>query len=305
MVQSMYVMGISHAILLPNEVRTPLGRWVLAGEIRGGRGVVPARPLRVYGSYAVMCVLRGDGEYVDANGLRHRLRPGSVVTVFPELAHSYGPPRGRHWDEIYLTFDGPSFDLWRETGLLSPTRPVARPPRSGEWPERLRALIGEIAATRPQALLPTRVAQMQRFLGLLGELLPDAAAGEPESRPDWLARACALLETDLGLSVDLADAAAEAGMRYETFRKRFQRAMGVSPARYRMQKRLQAAQELLRYSPQMTNRQVADALGFSDEFHFSRRFARTVGQTPSAFRAAPGRRGAGQESGGGDPKVTA
>jgi transcriptional regulator GlxA family with amidase domain len=73
---------------------------------------------------------------------------------------------------------------------------------------------------------------------------------------------------------------------YEQFRKRFQHEVGVSPARYRLQRRVEAARELLRYSPRMTNRQVAETLGFADEFHFSRRFTQITGSTPRDFRRA-------------------
>jgi AraC family transcriptional activator of pobA len=34
----------------------------------------------------------------------------------------------------------------------------------------------------------------------------------------------------------------------------------------------------------MTNAQIATRLGFSDEFHFSRRFRQLRGQSPSEFR---------------------
>jgi AraC-like DNA-binding protein/predicted GNAT family N-acyltransferase len=74
-------------------------------------------------------------------------------------------------------------------------------------------------------------------------------------------------------------------MSYESFRKRFQRETGVSPARYRTLRRIEAARELLRYSPQLTNRQIAETLGFADEYHFSRRFTQIAGSTPRQFRA--------------------
>ena len=279
---------MQHTILIPNAVQTPLGRWIVAGHIAGGRGVVPARPLRVYGSYAVMCVLRGEGAYGDANGVRRLLAAGDVVFVFPEFGHTYGTGRGRRWDEMYVTFDGPVFDLWRETGLLDPRRPVASVPDPG-WPVRLRALLTDVG--RPGGQRSERIGQMQRFLGLLSDLLPNEAEEKdipPAAPPLWLVRACGLLETDLGIPVDLAEGAETAGLSYESFRKQFARATGVSPARYRLQCRIEAARQLLRYSPQMTNRQVAEALGFSDEFHFSRRFKELTGVTPKAFRAGEG-----------------
>ena len=107
-------------------------------------------------------------------------------------------------------------------------------------------------------------------------------------------RARSLLDTDLGRPIDLAAVAAEVGLSYENFRKRFQRAMGVSPARYRTVRRIEAARELLRYTPQMTNRQVAASLGFSDEYHFSKRFTQITGMTPRQLRRRTAAGGGGE-----------
>ena len=56
------------------------------------------------------------------------LTTGDVVLVLPERAHWYGPGRGRTWDELYLVFDGPVFDLWRGTGVLDEAHPVHSAP---------------------------------------------------------------------------------------------------------------------------------------------------------------------------------
>lgn len=272
-------------LLLQNEVETPLGRLRLVGEIEGGRGVVPSEPLRVYGAYAVACITRGSGTYRDANGVHLPIRSSHALLVFPELAHWYGPRRGQNWDELYVTFDGPVFELWRQVGLLSPRAPVL--PYETPWFERLRALF--VSEERPVSRAG-RLRLVWEFTSLLSELLLDAEdkAASPEEATaaptEWRARACGLLEIDLGLALDMEDVAAEAGMSYESFRKRFQKEVGISPARYRMGKRIEAAKELLRYSPQITNRQIAQTLGFSDEFHFSRRFTEWAGTTPRAFR---------------------
>lgn len=279
-----------HELLLPSEVPTPLGRFRLAGAMWDGPGVEPRRPLRVYGDYALVCLTGGAGLYEDANGMSLRLAAGAVVAVFPELGHWYGPRRrGQAWDEVYLTFGGPAFDLWRAAGLLDPRRPVC-PETPHGWSERFRALIAELA--RP-ASAAERVRQVAVLQTLVADLLPDGAPVMPEGQPGgggpaWLMQARGLLEDGLARPADLPAIAAAVGMSYETFRKRFQKEAGISPARYRLVKRIEAAQRLLAYAPQMTNRQVAAAFGFSDEFHFSRRFREVAGVPPREFRSGGG-----------------
>ena len=272
---------IEHRPLLDRPVASPLGRLLLAGEIRNGRGSSP-RPLRVYGTYAVMLVLGGAGRYADASEARRDLAPGDLVTVFPDLGHRYGPPRGRRWDEAYVTFDGPVWDAWRRAGVLDPARPVARLPDPAGWERRLRGVLAE--ARSPEAPAPTVT------VGRFGALLAEALAAQPDAESDagppggWLARTQHRMLRDLAAPVDLAEIAAEAGMGYETFRKRFRQATGLPPARWRTERRVETARGLLQVTPQMTNRQLAAALGFADEYHFSRRFKAVTGETPRDLR---------------------
>ncbi|MBC7806929.1 MAG: AraC family transcriptional regulator [Akkermansiaceae bacterium] len=271
-------------LLLTGEVRTPLGAFLLGGEITGGTGTAPTtRAWRVYGSYAVMCVTGGTGEYRDANGARERLAAGSVVTVFPEQPHWYGPPKGKTWDEIYLTFEGAQFDLWRTAGLLESGRPVAH--MGEEWETRLRSFITDLAT--PNRLYPQRLQHFRIFGDLLALLLPHDVTPMTtgvSGSADWLVHARALLTSASAESMGLENIARTLNVSYETFRKRFQRETGISPAQFRLQQRVESAKRLLTYSPQMTNRQVAASLGFSDEYHFSKRFTEIAGITPRAFR---------------------
>jgi len=233
---------------------------------------------------------------VDANGFSRRVVAGEAILVFPELPHAYGPIATERWDEMYLTFDGPVFDLWRQAGLLAAARPVV--PMPPNWPARLRALIEDRSRLATAA---SRLRQISEFLTLLTELVAREGRwpeGDGETVGSAWAGARSALDTELGKDRDLGEIAEAAGMSYESFRKRFQRETGVSPARYRSLRRIEAAQELLRYSPQLTNRQVAETLGFADEYHFSRRFTQIVGVTPRDFR----RRGREDEGGGAGAK---
>ena len=258
-------------VLSQDQPPTPLGRLSGAGYIHRKTGMLP---WRVLGCYAVVYVLEGRGRYQDRNGAVQDVEAGDLLLLFPELPHRYGPGRRETWSEFHIVFEGPAFDFWRDTGTLAPHPPVCRLRPVAEWRERL------VACT---AGGDGRV-QVSRLLTSLTEATAARRSGEgQDALLPWLDRARHLLERDLNSDVTAAEVAAQIGLSYETFRKVFEQQVGVSPARYRAGKRMDAARSLLLHTP-MTSRQIADSLGFRDEFYFSKRFKQAVGVSPREFR---------------------
>ena len=72
-------------------------------------------------------------------------------------------------------------------------------------------------------------------------------------------------------------------LSYDYFQHRFRRLMGVSPQRFLLQKRLEAAEEMLTGS-QASCTEIAYRCGFSNSSQFSMLFKREKGVTPYQFR---------------------
>jgi transcriptional regulator GlxA family with amidase domain len=72
-------------------------------------------------------------------------------------------------------------------------------------------------------------------------------------------------------------------MPYETWRRRFREATGLSPGRYRLRRQLEAAESMLRLT-QLTVREVAVSAGFADEHHLARHLRARTGLTPRQYR---------------------
>jgi len=298
--------GPRHRFVRTSPTGSALGAVLLAGAIDDGIGVIPRAALRRYGSFAVMLVRRGTGTWQDGFGESVAVHTHDLVVVFPGVAHWYGPADGHSWDETYLTFAGPVFELLRADGVLDPARPVAA--TSAAWRRRFLDLAAEDSGSAPMS----GPEEVLRLAGLLADPSlqwltmsetarnrPGGPIGRPpgpagafrdadsvaRSVPDWVSAARHLLDEHLDEPRSVDDVAHAVHVHPDTLRRQFRRTYGMAPAAFRMRQRIAAAQELLRYTPELTNRQVATLVGFADEFHFSHRFRAVVGCSPKAFRA--------------------
>jgi AraC-like DNA-binding protein len=262
---------------------SPIGRIAEAGYVRhaAGSGMTA---WRFFGRYALVYLFDGAGQYADTRGISQKVVPGDLIIVRPGLGHAYGPSAapGSHWQEYYLAFDGPVFDLWAGCGLLlDAARPVLHLEPVDAW---LRRFVGLVPAAGGDGPL-RETCQLQQ---LLCDILHEAAGTRPDAPGDarWLARACALLEAadgQAGGPASIAETARRLGLSVEGFRKRFTRVAGQPPTRYRIARRIDRACELLS-SGRATVKEAAAAAGFFDQFHFSRRFKQVTGESPAHFR---------------------
>ncbi|MGO4662002.1 helix-turn-helix domain-containing protein [Terrabacter sp. 2TAF16] len=258
-----------------------LGEVLVAGHIIGGSGL-PVGTTRRHPTWGLTFVTAGTGRYRDA-GRDESLGAGSLVVVHPGHPHWYGADRDG-WDEVFVVFDGVAFELARRRGALTPDHPLVHGLPVARWRHRFAAF-GE--RTRPTTVAG-RDAEVLDLLTALLEAIATAGAGtDPRgaARLGWLDRSLELLDRDLAESLDLPSVAAEVGMTYETWRRRFRSETGTSPYAHRASRRLEAATDLLVHTG-LGVRDIAAATGFSDERHLIRRFREHTGMTPRAFRDA-------------------
>jgi AraC family transcriptional regulator len=106
--------------------------------------------------------------------------------------------------------------------------------------------------------------------------------------PRWrLKRAIEFIESRLAEPISLADVASETGLTRMHFAAQFRVATGLSPHGYLLRRRIERAQEMLAG----TGRSVVDialAVGFQNQSHFTAVFKRYAGQPPQSWRRTHG-----------------
>lgn len=152
-----------------------------------------------------------------------------------------------------------------------------------ELAAQLRALHAELGSEAPP------IARETRWLSVLAALITrygaerlalPAAGREPRA----VAVAQAYLEAHAAEPVALADLAAAVGLSPFHLVRVFRRAVGVPPHAYLESVRIRRAQQLLAAGLPLA--EVAYAVGYSSQSHFTTRFRRVIGVTPGRYRAA-------------------
>ena len=93
-----------------------------------------------------------------------------------------------------------------------------------------------------------------------------------------------LIEKSPGHKWKIQDLARKTGLKRVQFSTRFKRVFSMPHAKLIMRKRLEHARYLLLNSNR-TLEDIANELGFSDAFHFSKSFKSGIGLSPKEFRA--------------------
>ena len=98
-------------------------------------------------------------------------------------------------------------------------------------------------------------------------------------------RAKEILSANLNDDVPLKDVARECRLSVSHFSRAFRRTVGAAPHNWLRTRRIEAAQEKLRYS-RLSVSEVALACGFADQSHLTRVFTGMVGVSPGVWRRA-------------------
>jgi AraC-like DNA-binding protein/quercetin dioxygenase-like cupin family protein len=265
---------MGHTWFAPSSgLRTRLGWVSMAGEVVDDLPRVQT-PMRTMDDWILSFVIAGSGVYRHADGSTVPLPAGSVTLVPPGVAHWYGTRGTQSWSELFVVFNGPVFDLLAAREVLDGTGAGPRAPSPVPSAATLRGIV--------RASVHTTAAAEHQVMAVADWLL-GASRSDDEPSASALDEAARQLAGDTTAKLRLSLLAESLGLSYDTFRHRLAAEFGQSPAAYRNAARLTAAAAMLKLTD-LTTGEIARRLGYTDEFHLSRRFRSRYGSPPGRYR---------------------
>lgn len=211
--------------------------------------------------------------------------PGGIILLNPGEAHTGEVATGAGGFTYHALYPTAAHiaPLMAELGRPDelPSFPAARIDDAA-----LAADLWRLHRTRADGALP--LARETSWLTVLaalitrygGERLALPAVGH---EPRAVARAKIYLEEHAAEPVALSDVAAHVGLSPFHLVRTFRRAVGVPPHAYLESVRIRRAQQLIAAGAALA--EVAYAVGYSSQSHFTTRFRRIIGVTPGRYRS--------------------
>ena len=149
----------------------------------------------------------------------------------------------------------------------------------------LSDLTKELDASRSGAMTLIKCSILQLLVLLQRQLEKSEKRQTPEQWRESVVRdVVSHLQLNPGIIPDLSQLADRYAMSPNHLSNIFKTVTGKTISAYCGELRIQRAQELLRTTP-MKLRQIAETLGYYDQYHFCKAFKKATGMSPSAYRA--------------------
>jgi AraC family transcriptional regulator, transcriptional activator for feuABC-ybbA operon len=224
----------------------------------------------INGSFLLM--LEGD--------IQHTIKQGMVTVIPPGTWYRFDFNQHVHTCIHYVSFKGKALAERKVCTAIDELLPVTEVGFNIEVVELFQRLLETSKSTAEGS---------QRELGasivlLVAKLVNCKHVFQSiHTRPSMIDQAKIMMHTHINDHISIEDIAREVKVPLSTFRRTFKKTAGVSPYQYLLQCKIEyAKRDLLRTdTPQRT---IAEKLGFSDQYHFSRVFQHITGMRPTQWR---------------------
>ncbi len=222
----------------------------------------------------------GGGGVIRTAKASYEAAPTTLFVVPPGTAFSEAAAGHTAWSWLCLRFE------------LAPDSPLFVADLDTPWLEHpglpCFQLIGDIVGrlqARTANFEAIVVARVVELLGLLAGHLHGTTLPPPSQFVD---QACERMRAEPGRDWSIAELARLCGMSASSFAHRFRAETGTTPKQWLLEERMREARR--RLADRDGIKAIAEQLGFSSRYHFTRAFTRLEGMPPGRFQRLASRR---------------
>jgi len=236
---------------------------------------------RVLEEFQMIYITKGSGTFESESCKNIAISAGTVFFLFPGEWHRFKPEQLTGWDSYWVGFKGKFAENLISNGYLSVNKPVVKV----GYNEEIISLYQRIL----EAGNEERSGYQQYISGivihLLGYIYYRAKDNQYEDKSiiQKLDKARVLIREQINFNISPEAIAQELIMTYSWFRRLFKQYIGLAPAQYIAQLRLQRAKELLSTSAKSI-KEIAVEMNYESVDYFSTQFRRQTKMTPTQYR---------------------
>lgn len=236
---------------------------------------------RILKEYQLIYITKGGGFFESQSCRKTRIKPGTVIMLFPNEWHTYRPDPDTGWSEHWVGFRGAFIDKRIDNGFFSPSRPLYEIGISSS----ILSLYEEImhSTLKEKSGYQQLVSSMVLFI--LGKIYYKTknASFTDSYAIEKINEARSLMRQQIERPESPEEMAKTLGVSYSWFRQMFKKYTGISPLQYQLQLKHLRAKELIERT-ELTISEVAFRIGFESVGRFCSFFRKREGVSPSQYR---------------------
>lgn len=238
--------------------------------------------------YLFHYVISGSGRlaFDDENGVEHNLmiHSGQGFMIFPFQVTTYYTGKEHPWEYVWIEFDGVYAASIVEKAGLSITSPVFKPSDRAAAAEMMETMMDMARDSDRTSFY--KISKLYNFADCLIRSAgkPYEAIHSSGSLSDYyLQTAFLYIENNFMNDISVESIARQCNIHRNQLLKVFKERINQGPQEYLIKYRMSKAAQLL-LTTQLSVGEIANAVGYSNQLHFSRAFKNVYGRSPKYFR---------------------
>lgn len=231
---------------------------------------------RILNEYQIIYITRGTGVFRSEKN-SYEVTSGTIMLLFPGVAHSYHPYPATGWDEYWVGFMGNYPDKLLKEGIITHKNPIVNISLSDVIHSIYMSIFEEVRNQKTFYQLKIGA----NIMLLLAEILSNVRNQQQDSKNTSLVnKAKFIFQEEIFGNIEIETVAQRLGVSEPHLREIFKEYVGMTPYQYYLHLKINKAKEYLS-SGDLLIKEIAYKLSFEDQYYFSKLFKKKTGISPS------------------------